>query len=98
MRGTAESGVMSTSSVQGGGFPDSSAGKESIHLQCRRAQFPGLERIHWRRGRLPTPVFLGFPYDSAGKESTCNVETWVRSLGWEDPLEKGKATHSSILA
>ena len=25
-------------------------------------------------------------------------ETWVRSLGWEDPLEKGKAIHSSILA
>ena len=25
-------------------------------------------------------------------------ETWVRSLGWEDPLEKGKATPSSILA
>ena len=25
-------------------------------------------------------------------------ETWVKSLGWEDPLEKGKATHSSILA
>ena len=25
-------------------------------------------------------------------------ETWVGSLGWEDPLEKGKATHSSILA
>ena len=25
-------------------------------------------------------------------------ETWVRSLGWEDPLEKGKATYSSILA
>ena len=24
-------------------------------------------------------------------------ETWVRSLGWEDPLEKGKATHSNIL-
>ena len=24
-------------------------------------------------------------------------ETWVRSLDWEDPLEKGKATHSSIL-
>ena len=24
-------------------------------------------------------------------------ETWIRSLGWEDPLEKGKATHSSIL-
>ena len=25
-------------------------------------------------------------------------ETWLRSLGWEDPLEKGKVTHSSILA
>ena len=25
-------------------------------------------------------------------------ETWVRSLNWEDPLEKGMATHSSILA
>ena len=25
-------------------------------------------------------------------------KTWVRSLGWEDPLEKGTATHSSILA
>ena len=25
-------------------------------------------------------------------------ETWVQSLGWEDPLEKGPATHSSILA
>ena len=25
-------------------------------------------------------------------------ETWVGSLGWEDPLEKGKATHSSVLA
>ena len=26
------------------------------------------------------------------------LETWVQSLGWEDPLEKGTATHSSILA
>ena len=25
-------------------------------------------------------------------------EAWLRSLGWEDPLEKGKATHSSVLA
>ena len=25
-------------------------------------------------------------------------ETWVQSLGWEDPLEKGRATHYSILA
>ena len=26
------------------------------------------------------------------------METWVRALGWEDPLEKGMATHCSILA
>ena len=31
-------------------------------------------------------------------ESSCNVETSVQSLGWEDPLEKGMATHSSIPA
>jgi len=35
---------------------------------------------------------------SDGKESACNLETWVRSLGHEDPLEEGMATHSSILA
>ena len=36
---------------------------------------------------------------SAGKKkSTCNVGTWVWSPGWEDPLEKGIGTHSSILA
>ena len=34
-----------------------------------------------------------FPGDSDGKESICNVETWVPSLGWEDPLEKGIATY-----
>ena len=32
------------------------------------------------------------------KNSPAVWETWVRSLGWEDPLKKGKATHSSILA
>ena len=30
-------------------------------------------RLPWRRDRLHTPVFLGFPCGSAGKESTCNV-------------------------
>ena len=30
-------------------------------------------KIPWRRDRLPTPVFLGFPGSSADKESTCNV-------------------------
>ena len=41
---------------------------------------------------------LGFPGGSAGKESASNVGDLGSSLGCEDPLEKGKATHSSILA
>ena len=66
-----------------------------ICLQCRRPRFDSwVGKIHWRRDRLPTPVFLGFPGGSAGKEAACNVG----DLGWEGPLEKGKATHSSILA
>ena len=32
------------------------------------------------------------------KNAPAMQETWVRSLGWEDPLEEGMATHSSILA
>ena len=40
----------------------------------------------------------GFPGGSDSKESTCNQETCVQSLGREDPLEKRQATHSSILA
>ena len=34
---------------------------------------PGSGRFPWRRDRLPTPVFLGFPAGSSGKESACNV-------------------------
>ena len=34
---------------------------------------PGLGKIPWRRDRLPTPVLLGFPCGSAGKESACNA-------------------------
>ena len=41
---------------------------------------------------------LGFPGGSAGEESACNVGDLVQSLSWEDPLEKGRATDSSILA
>ena len=41
---------------------------------------------------------LGFPGGSAGKNLPAMQETWVQSLGWEDPLEKGMATHSRILA
>ena len=49
-------------------------------------------------------VLLGFPGDSHGKESACNagnlglIPGSGKSLGWENPLEKEMATHSSILA
>ena len=55
------------------GFPDSSVSKEST-CKCR---WPWVNswvgKIRWRRDRLPTPVFLGFPCGLAGKEFTCNV-------------------------
>ena len=42
--------------------------------------------------------YTGFPGGSDSKVSACNAETWIQSLGWEDPLEKKMATHSSTLA
>ena len=45
-----------------------------MHPQCRRSpSCSWVGRICWRRDRLLTPVFLGFPCDSAGKESACNA-------------------------
>ena len=41
---------------------------------------------------------VGFPGGSDGKDSPTMQETWVQFLGWEDPLEKGLATHFSIPA
>ena len=40
----------------------------------------------------------GFPGGLDGKKSACPTEDLIWSLGWEDPLEKEMATHSSILA
>ena len=40
---------------------------------------------------------VGLPWWLSGKESVLMQETWVQSLGWDDPLEKETATHSSIL-
>ena len=39
-----------------------------------------------------------FPGASAIKDLPATQETWVRSLSWEDPLEEGMTTHSSVLA
>ena len=80
------------------GFPDSSVNKESA---CNAGD-PGLISGSGRS----SGEGIGCPlqYSSASlvaqlvKNLAAMLETWVQSLGWEDPLEKGKATHSSILA
>ena len=59
-------------------------------LQCRRPWFDSwVGKILWRRDRLPTPAFLGFPVAQPVKNPPAMWETWVWSLGWEDPLKKG---------
>ena len=43
-------------------------------LQCSRPWFDSwVGKSPWRRERLPSPVFLGFPCGSAGEESACNA-------------------------
>ena len=41
---------------------------------------------------------MGFPGGSTVKNLPAMQEIWIRSLGWEDPPEKGMTTHSNILA
>ena len=60
---------------------------------------------HCRQTLLPSEPpgkpLVSFPCGLSGKKkknSPAMWETWVHSLGWEDPLEKEKATHSSLLA
>ena len=59
-------------------------------MQETPVQFLSQEDI-WRRDRLPTPVFLGFPCGSAGKESDCNVGDLgsIPELGRSPGEEKG---------
>ena len=55
-------------------FPSySSVGKESTCNAGRPQSNSWVRKIHWRRDRLPAPVFLGFPCGSVGKESACNT-------------------------
>ena len=79
------------------GFPHSSVGKESTCNAGDPGSIPGLGRSTGEGNDYP----LQFSWASLVAQLVKNLpvmwETWVRSLGWEDPLEKGKATHSSIL-
>ena len=59
-------------------------------MQCKR---PGLDpwdgKICWRRDRLPTPAFLGFPGGSADKESACNAGDLGSTPGLGRPPGEG---------
>ena len=80
------------------GFSDSSVGRESTCNAGDPSSIPGSGRSA-REG-------IGYPlqYSWASlvaqliKNPPAMQETWVQTLDWEDPLEKGKATHFSILA
>ena len=80
------------------GFPGSSDGKESACNAGDPGLIPGLGR--------PPGEGIGYPlqYSWASllaqtvKNPPAMLETWVQSLGSEDPLEKATATYSSILA
>ena len=58
----------------------------------------GLARSPGKGIGYPLQCSWASPVAQLVKNVPAMWDTWVRSLGWEDPLEKGKATHFSILA
>ena len=80
------------------GFPDSSVGKESACNAGDPGLSPGLGRFAGERIGYPLQYSWASLVAQLVKNPPAMQETWVRSLHWEDPLEKEKATHSSILA
>ena len=79
-------------------FPDSSVGKESICNAGDPSLIPGLGRSAGEGIGYPFQYSWASLVAQVVKNPPAMQETWVQSLGWEDPLEKGMATHSSILA
>ena len=80
------------------GFPDSSVGKESACNAGDLGSIPGSGRSAGEGIGYPLQCSWASLVAQLVKNSPAMRETWVRLLGWEDPLEKGKATHSSILS
>ena len=77
---------------------DGSVGKESACNTGNPGLIPGSGRSTGEGIGLPTPIVLGFPGGWAGEESTCNAGDAGLIPELDGPLEKGTATHSSILA
>ena len=82
----------------GDGFPGSLVGKESACNAGDSSLIPGSGRSPGEGKGYPLQYSWASPVAQLVKNLPAMLETWVRCLGWEDPLKKRKATHSSILA
>ena len=80
------------------GLPDSSVGKESTCNAGDSSLIPGSGRFSGEGIGYPLQYSWASLVAQLVKNLPAMQETWVRHLGWEDTLEKGKATHSSIPA
>ena len=79
-------------------YAGSSAGKESVCDAGDLDLIPGLRRSPGEGKGYPLQYSWASFVAQLVKNLPTMRETWVGSLGWEDSLQKGKATHSSILA
>ena len=80
------------------GFPCGSAGKESTCNTGDPSSNPGLGRYAGEGLDYPLQYSWASLVVQLVKNRLAIGETWVRSLGWKDPLKKGTPTHSGILA
>ena len=80
------------------GFPDGSVGKESACNAGDPSSIAGSGRSAGEGIGYPLQCSWASLVAQLVKNLPAIRETWARSLGWEDPLEKGKAAHSRILA
>ena len=80
------------------GFPNSSVRKESAYNAGDRDSIAGSGRSAGEEIGYPLQYSWTSLVAQLIKNPPAMWETWVQSLGWKGPLEKEKATHSSILA
>ena len=80
------------------GFPDSSAGKESTCTSGDPSLIPGSGRSPGEGIGYPLQYSWATIWWLRQRNLPATQEIWIRSLGWEAPLEEGMATHSSNLA
>ena len=79
-------------------YPDSSVGKDSTCNAGDPGSIPRSGRSAGEGRGYPLQCSWASLVAQLVKNPTAMREAWVQSLSWEDPPEKGKATHSSILA